>query len=732
MVSIGDDSVDKPVRATLIALLSHRLIHMLSEAAGRLVSVALDTPGLGPLDYQDLLEPGLEPGEWVLVPLGRRWAVGVVVEVLPAGGSAPERPLRPVEERLPAIPPVRPEQFRLARFVARYYRRGLGPTLLATLPAWLKRPGHHQARARQKTPLAVRLAQDLETRPPAGSPNGPPRHTDPGGAALTPEQQAAYERIASELEAPAPRPILIHGLTGTGKTRLYQHVMGHWLERHPQDQVLVLVPEIGLTPQLMARMQAAFPGQALATLHSGLTDRSRAEQWMLASRGRADIVVGTRLSVLCPLPRLGMIVVDEEHDPSYRQQEGLRYSARDLAVWLGQDRAIPVLLASATPSLESWVQAQRHKYARVTLSSLASGARRPEVTLIDLVKYRPDETGLSAQAFDEIRSALHRREQVLLFVNRRGWAPVLVCDACGWRAQCKACEVPSVLHRQRGRWRSICHHCGRTTAPPTACPDCGHQDLGTLGQGTQRLEASLQAHFPEAVIARMDRDEVRTPKALEDLITRIESREVSLLVGTQMAAKGHDFAGLRLVVVVDADAQLSNPDFRGPEWLYAGIAQVAGRAGRHPGQSGEPPPRVLIQTRYPQHPVFAALTDPDPLHGFERFWSGLAEERQAASLPPFGSMALVSASHPDEAALTDALDELSDLLGAQPVQEGLRVSAPVPRYPVRLSGRARWQLVIEAPSRRVLQAALDRAEDWVAANRSRLQAQIEVDPLGLG
>lgn len=701
------------------------------QAPERRAQVALDTPGLGPLDYDASHVPALSRGDWVLVPLGSRMAVGVVLGTEQGPGPF-EGTLRPIQSRLDQIPPLNEPHLRLVSFVSRYYRRGLGTVLLAGLPAWLRKPTTHLAGPRRRAPMD-RLLADL----PAGRAGldrlEPASPLTPAQGALTPEQSEAFIQIQQECERPSPRPVLIHGLTGTGKTRLYEAVMAERLARVPDGQVLVMVPEIGLTPQLLERLQRAFPGHRMAVLHSGLGERSRAQQWLLASRAEASIVLGTRLSVLCPLPRLVCIVVDEEHDSSFKQQEGLRYSARDLAVWLGQDRGIPVLLGSATPSLESWLQAQRGRYRRVTMRAMASGALRPAISLIDLVQSPPSrDTGLSSAAQTEILASLAREEQVLLYVNRRGWAPVLVCDACGWRADCPDCDVPSVLHRQRGRWRSICHHCGLSLTPPTACPSCGHQDLSTLGQGTQQLEQALIQLFPGVEIARMDRDEIQTPEALQALLQRVRAQTVSILVGTQMAAKGHDFERLRLVVVLDADAQLANPDFRGPEWLYAGIAQVAGRAGRHPGGGASAPARVLIQTRYPQHPVFAALTDPDPMRGIEAFWALLARERQEAGLPPFGSMALVRASHRDPSVLMPALKRLSSQLGQAGEPHGVRVSPPVPRHPERVAGRTRWQVVLEAPSRRALQGLLDVAEDWVGEHRARLHAQIEVDPLGLG
>ena len=701
------------------------------QPTARCVGVAVDLPGSGPLDYLDTLEKALSVGEWVVVPLGRRRVPGLVVA---ATAQTPDlnRPLKLVERRLDGLPRWSQDHLRLMSFVARYYRRSIGSVALHAVPAWLRRLNAHEPRPKDKPSLVTALERSILKRRTKADPIHHPAQlaADNTDEDLTAEQQRALAALEAQALQHPPRTTLLHGLTGTGKTRLYQAAISRLFARKPDAQILVLVPEIGLTPQLVERMQARFPSQSLTLLHSGLTERQRAEGWMRAVLGEAQIILGTRLAIMSPLPRLSMIVVDEEHDPSYKQQEGLRYSARDLAVWLGADRGIPVLLASATPSMETWAQVRRGRYEKVTMSILASGAKRPSIECIDLLKYPAGPSGLSAPAQHAIERTIRDGGQVLLFVNRRGWAPVLVCDACGWRSNCRDCTAPTVLHRHQGRWRNICHHCGLVSQPPIACPDCGHQDLSPLGQGTQRLEASLATLFPDAAVARMDRDEIRSPKDLEHLLNQIHAGEVSILVGTQMAAKGHDFERLRLVVVADADGQLANPDFRGPEWLYAGIAQVAGRAGRHLDQEGRSTASVMIQTRYPNHPVFLALADPDPLGGFEQFWNEMAQERERSGLPPFGSMALICASHREEHTVIRALEGLSGHLRALDLPQ-LSISAPVPRYPERVAGRTRWQLILESHQRRALQQALDACEPWVQENRARLYAQIEVDPLSL-
>jgi len=500
---------------------------------------------------------------------------------------------------------------------------------------------------------------------------------------------------------PAPRPWLLHGITGSGKTEVYLHWMERLLASQPDVQVLLMVPEIGLTPALQMQLQRRFPGQPIAVLHSEMTDAARASHWLAVASGRARIILGTRLAVLAPLPRLGAIIVDEEHDPSYKQQEGLRYSARDMAVARGRLARIPVLLGSATPSLESWHNAQLGRYRLLRLRHRArSQAALPKVKTVALRGAKTQE-GLAEESLQAIRETLARGEQALLFLNRRGFAPVLGCDACGWLSRCNRCDAYRVLHRispgagerktkasaaraasrtpsgtpgnppgtgdepslgilpldearesgdQRPpRYRLVCHHCATTQTVPRACPACGNQDLAPLGRGTQKQEDALATLFPSAHIGRLDRDVARRKGATQAFLDDVHAGRTNLLVGTQMLAKGHDFDRLTLVVVVDADAGLFTTDFRAPERLFATLMQVAGRAGRHRSEHAQ----TLIQTRHPEHPLFESLRR----HDYPSFAAAQLADRQAGALPPFGFQALLQAQARD---LDSALAFLQD------------------------------------------------------------------------
>ena len=464
--------------------------------------------------------------------------------------------------------------------------------------------------------------------------------------------------------------------------------MAQRLDRDPQAQVLMMVPEIGLTPALQEQLRRRFPGQPIAVLHSEITDAARASHWLAAASGQARIVLGTRLAVLAPIPHLDAIIVDEEHDPSYKQQEGLRYSARDMAVARARLAGIPVLLGSATPSMESWHNAQTGRYRLLSLTRRAHAqASLPTIQMVPLRGAKTQE-GLTEESLRAIGETLARGEQALLFLNRRGYAPVLGCDACGWLSRCNRCDAYRVLHRLSaptrtpaqqtpGRYRLVCHHCATTQTVPRACPTCGNQDLAPLGRGTQKLEDALCTLFPHAHIGRLDRDVARHKGATQAFLEDVHAGRTNLLVGTQMLAKGHDFDRLTLVIVVDADAGLFTTDFRAPERLFATLMQVAGRAGRHRALNA----RTLIQTRHPEHPLFAALRR----HDYPAFARAQLQDREAGALPPYAFQALLQAQARDMdsalAFLQDARDRLQHVqqaASAQPRQHQTRQAANMP------------------------------------------------------
>jgi primosomal protein N' (replication factor Y) (superfamily II helicase) len=695
------------------------------SAPATIARVALDLPLPELFDYTLHADSPICPGDWVIVPWGRSRRVGLVA-ALADSTTVPSDRLRLLEERLPGMPRMPADWLELIGFGARYYHAGFGELALPAVPKLLRTvPG-----ARSRGSPVLRARERFEASLP--KPPEPDRPSD-SERVLTPGQTEALSQIQS---CDGHAVFLLHGITGSGKTEVYFRWLEGLLARDPAAQALVLVPEIALTPQFAQRIRERFPMLPLAILHSDMPDAERAAHWLAAAEGRARIVLGTRLAVLVPLPALVAVVVDEEHDASFKQQEGARYSARDLAIALAARRGLPIVLGSATPSLESWHAARRGRYRLVSLRERASGASLPLVQRMALRGTRVQH-GLTDPAIAAINETVARGEQALIFLNRRGYAPVLNCGACGWLSRCDQCDAYRVMHRVGAsvtaesppqRYRLVCHHCGADQPVPRSCPECGNVDLAGLGRGTQRLEEGLQSLFPGARIGRLDRDVARRRGAAQKMLDAAHAGEVDLLVGTQMLAKGHDFRRLTLVVVVDADAALFAADFRAPERLFATLMQVAGRAGRHHAAS-----RVLIQTRFPEHPVFVALA----AHDFDRFAADQLTEREQASLPPFVHQALltVQARSADDtiAFLADARKRLLSADTDPPIPDtvlaALTVCDPVPMPLAQMRGLARAQMLIESPSRPALHAALG---PWLAALREQRHParwQLVVDPL---
>jgi primosomal protein N' (replication factor Y) len=695
-----------------------------AETACHWVRVALDVPLAGPFDYRHAT--ALSPGVRVIVPFGRRRLVGIVTDTPDAPAIDPGH-IKPIERVLEDLPPLTADWLRLARFAADYYHRPVGEVMLPALPAPLRKPSAYEGKRSGAGPVARMDARMEARRRKAGDTAESAASPAAQAPALNPEQAAAVAAINA---LQGFKPVLLHGVTGSGKTEVYLHAAQQVLAQG--RQVLLMVPEINLTPQLeavlRARLDAVVGPGSLAVLHSGLADGERLEAWTRAQRGQARVLLGTRMSIFAPLAELGLIVVDEEHDASYKQQDGLRYSARDLAIWRARDLDIPVLLGSATPSLETWQQAQRGRYLRLTLSARAKSSRLPAVRLVDTRRLAMKQ-GMSPQLIDAIAQRLERKEQSLVFLNRRGYAPVLHCASCAWVSNCPRCTAFTVLHRapRPGGHVLQCHHCGYQARVPRACPECGDQDLQPMGRGTQRVEEHLSALFPHARILRIDADSTRRKGSAQALFASVHAGEVDILVGTQMVAKGHDFARLGLVGVLNADAMLFAHDFRAPERLFAQLMQVAGRAGRHT-EGGE----VLIQTNYPEQPVYQALLRHD-YAGFARH--GLAE-RESTGLPPFAHQALLTAEARELAQALAFLQSARDLPEGDaahcfPMADAVTRYDPVPLRVVRVANMERAQLLVESASRPALQAFLAAwssvLPDLPAAGRVRWQ--LEVDPL---
>ncbi|MHA3904107.1 primosomal protein N' [Castellaniella sp. WN] len=669
------------------------------------LAVALDVPLPGLFDYSH--DRPVAPGVRVRVTFGRRAMVGMVWAVRDTPGVAADR-VRPIEAVLDDLPPMPADWLRLAEFAAHYYHRPLGEVLLPVLPPSLRKPAAYTGARSAGGPVCR-----ADRRP--GASRAARKRKD-AVQALTDAQVRALTGLEDLLAAGAG-VALLHGVTGSGKTELYLRLARRVIAAG--RQALLLVPEINLTPQLEQSVRARL-GDRLAVIHSRLSEGDRLRAWLRASRGQADILLGTRLALFTPLSRLGLIVVDEEHDASYKQQDGLRYSARDLAVWRGHDLGIPVVLGSATPSLETWRHAQEGDYRLLSLPDRAQAQPLPEIRLVDTRRARLEQ-GFTPQLLDALEARLARGGQSLVFINRRGYAPVLRCASCAWVSQCRRCTAHMVLHRLGGRHVLQCHHCGDAMPVPRACPDCGDPDIQPMGRGTQRVEEFLAERFPGARVLRIDADATRLKGSAEALFARAHAGEADILVGTQMVSKGHDFARLGLVGVLNADAMLFSQDFRAPERLFAQLMQVAGRAGRREGGA-----RVIVQTDYPEQAVYQALLR----HDYAGFAAYALEERRDLGLPPFSCQALLTAQ---AVRVRDALDFLEAARARSrslPESAGVRIHDPVPLRIVRVARVERAQLLFESDGRgalhRLLRALLPGLDELA---RGAVQHWgIEIDP----
>ena len=651
-----------------------------------IVDVAVDTPrhaGLGAaLSYES--EHTLALGTLVRVPLGRREVAGIVWHR--DDPAAPEAALRPIADVCDGIAPLSDAWRRLVEFAASYYQRGVGEIALSVLPSELRRLDRAGVANR-----VARLDKRLRTEPGIDS-------TPVSVPTLSAAQTDAVVQIADMSARPEPGTLLLHGTTGSGKTEVYLRAAAGVLDRGLQ--ALVLVPEINLTPQLVERFAARFPGRRIVAMHSGLTPAERLRHWLLAHAGHADLVLGTRLAVFASMPRLGLIVVDEEHDPSYKQQEGARYSARDLAVWRGRNEHAAVILGSATPSLETWHRAETGRYARARMPERIGGAGWPTVRLFDmgtLPRSRGAAPALAPPLVAALQERIERGEQSLVFLNRRGYAPVLHCTECAWKSACPHCSAWQVFHKQDRTLR--CHHCGLANPVPRACPECGNPDIAPIGRGTERLEEQLATLLPGARIARIDADSVRRKGALEAQLGAVHAGDVDVLVGTQMIAKGHDFRRIGLVAAVNPDTSLFSSDFRAPERLFALLMQAAGRAGR---DASATPSDMWVQTWHPAHPLYAALAR----HDFAAFASQQLQERRSAGLPPYSYLAVLRAEAKTVEAARAFLAAAADTGRTLAEAEAVMIYAPVPLGVARVADVERMQMLVESASRQALQRML--------------------------
>ena len=704
------------------------------------VQVVVDRPLAQGFDYlwdSERLGSPPEIGQLVEVPFARSSLVGVVIKVGTHSDFEIEK-LKSINSSAP-LPPLDPAALRLINFASQYYIHALGETIIPTIPQMWKKPDTWEKilqkliAAQEKKKKKVQLEQS----------EGFIQEAD-----LNTEQKQALEKLRHCTRKKNEfKTMLLQGQTGSGKTAVFLN----WLSAVLDDvsaQVLLLVPEINLTPQLERRVRAYFPEKKMVVLHSGVTEKERGIAWHEAMTGKAQIILGTRLAALTPLPNLRAIVVDEEHDPSYKQQDGIRYSARDLAIWRAHDVKVPILLSSATPSLETWLAAKAGRYEHIRLDQRAQGARLPKVHLINTRdpqnQYSPGDVSkpkgkslITKTLANAISKNLEDKKQSLILINRRGYAPVLSCSACTWLSKCQQCSSYMVMHKAGALTKKSvlsCHHCGLAKPVPSHCPDCGNADLKTLGQGTQKIEDAIEEMWSGARVLRVDTDSSRTSKGAEDLFQEIHQGEVDIVVGTQMIAKGHDYQNIGLVAVLDADARLFSQDFRAAERLFAQLVQVAGRAGRS-GKDGQDGGNIYIETQYPESAVFQYLLR----HDVDGFLSHIASERQEAGLPPFSYQALVHA----EAKSLDKAIQLLSALKAQLKSQGLiskslRVYDPVPKAVMRVAGTERAQLLIESDSRKQLQEVLEAADRGLRENSqgrisktARVRWLIERDPIAI-
>lgn len=709
----------------------------------------------------------LRPGQRVCIPFGRREQIGIILAISHETDIDPKR-LRHVKAVLDENPVLPEELLSLLQWASDYYHQPIGEVVANALPVLLRKGQPAQAKAEVRWQLTVvgqsSSVDTLKRAPKQAALFGQLHEAHPAALSaldfagqhtnwraplralvergwveetllyglstaneavekplqVNAEQQAAIEAVTvhagstREQESASFSCFLLDGITGSGKTEVYLGIIAQVLQQG--KQALILVPEISLTPQTVERFQRRF-ACPIAILHSGLSDRERLDAWLAAGKGQAGIIIGTRSALFTPLARPGVIIIDEEHDTSFKQQDGVRYHARDLAILRAQRLQIPIVLGSATPSLESLVNVEQGRYQALTLTVRATGAALPPIQTIDL-RSQPLKEGLSKTLIDTLHHHLDRGEQALLFINRRGYAPTLCCHDCGWLANCPRCDARLTFHA--GQQRLRCHHCGTEQRLMPSCPDCGSTALRAVGQGTERIEEALAELFPEVGIVRIDRDSTRRKGAMQTMLDSIHRGEKQLLVGTQMLAKGHHFPDVTLVAILDADQGLFGADFRASERMAQLIIQVAGRAGRE-----EKPGQVLLQTYHPEHPLLRSLLT----EGYASFAEQALRERREAELPPYTAMAMLRAEATDRNGPQHFLRiayELAHGLGIEQVE----LLGPLPSPMERRAGRFRAQLLLQAPQRgplqQLLKALLPKLDELAEGRKVRWS--IDVDP----
>jgi len=724
--------------------------------------VVIPRPLYQAYDYECSDSPLPEIGCRVRVPLGSRNLVGIIIE---RGITSDFDKLKPIESVLDSSPLFDQQLLRLLRWASVYYHHPIGEVLFAALPkrlriglpllqnyAWhlnckdIENAREQTKRAKRQLELLNQLtlhslteAQLTSLHP--GKWRNPmkaladkgfarrelviPRrrnqsveHANQSQITLSVEQENCLIQLSEWLVADELKPILLHGITGSGKTEIYLRAIKSVLLQN--KQALLMIPEIGLTPQLFQRFCDFFPTLTVVALHSGLNDLQRTQNWQSAKSGEADIVVGTRSSVFCGFHKLGIIIIDEEHDGSFKQQEGFHYHARDLAVKRASQLKIPIIIGSATPALETLLNAERKRYHHLLLNHRPGIRQRPRTKLID-TRHQTLEAGVSKKLLAEVRKQIHDQNQVMLFLNRRGFAPVLLCQQCGWHAICQACDSQMTFHA--ARHKVLCHHCDHQQIVGSSCPACQHTQLSTQGHGTERVENLLRAHFPNTPVVRIDRDTTRRKGELDKKLALVRSGKSVILIGTQMLTKGHDFPNLTFVGILDIDQALFSADYRAQEQLAQQIVQVSGRAGR-----GDKPGLVVLQTGQPEHPMLNQLLT----QGYRSVAQQLLVERQVWNYPPFGHHALIRANAPQFEIGLAFLESLKNDLKIvlENDQGNIRLMGPMPSPIEKRANRYRYQMLISATRRSSLHCFLDQLISSIrrAKKMKELRYTLDVDP----
>jgi primosomal protein N' (replication factor Y) len=686
------------------------------------VKIAIDVPIFQLFDYswseEELLQAP-EIGNIVKVEFRNKITVGIVLQIIENNSCANDqvRNIKPVLAIGPGLS-VSQQVINLCQFSSKYYLRPLGETLFTSIPADWKKPN--------KWPLLEKQKNKFNEK------NNNKKNSDVEEHKwnLNEEQLKSLEYVQNGSNKRKFELILLKGITGSGKTAVYLT----WLYEVLKDenaQCLILVPEINLTPQLEKIVKQVFVNEEVTVLHSDITSAQRNIAWWKIENGLSRVILGTRLSIFAPAKNIKAIVVDEEHDNSYKQQDGLRYNARDLAIWRASELKIPIVLTSATPSSETWHKVIENKISLLTLTKKAKeGASLSKLSLIDLGKARKNKKinayGLSDEIHEVITQTWNNNKQTLIYINRRGYAPILYCKTCSWKSSCKKCSAWMVVHKKIGSNRKVlqCHHCGSNQYIPNSCPECGNQDLETLGIGTQKIEEYLRDTYPQIDLIRIDSDSTKTKGSAEELFNKIHVGEPALIIGTQMIIKGHDFQHIQSIIVIDVDKSLYSQDFRAVEKIFSQLVQVAGRAGRGEEANGA---NIYIQTEFVDHPMFKALAE----HHYDEFITDIVKERQEYKLPPYTHQALIIAESKSEQINNEALQSLKQYL-EQELLENIQISDPTPRVLQRLSGVERNQILIETNDRIKLQKILEKVLDYIEVIKKKsrsIKLQIDRDPI---